>query len=209
MCLMIHKPPYAVIPESLIRIARAYDGGSSGLMGIGKDRRLLLERRHRLNVNELLVLEPELRGAEYVLHLCQPRRDDSVSSNVYPFEVTEGIYLMHSGALRLKARVPGKSDTWHLVHDLLRPLVTRWDSLFEDPSFAALWSVLEEGLRPDNRLALLGYPRRRFIIINREHRIDILWRVNLREVAARQPRARPSQAGRSSLPAAAQTAGIS
>jgi hypothetical protein len=90
-------------------------------MGIGEDSGLLLHRNFRVDVDELLALEHKLRGAEYVLHLRSHTGDGADRSNVYPFLVSDGLYLMHTGPLPIKTRVPGKSDTWHLVHDLLRP----------------------------------------------------------------------------------------
>jgi hypothetical protein len=84
---------------------------------------------------------------------------------------------MHTGALHLKTRAPGKSDTWHLVHNLLRPLAVQWHDLFEESGLPALQSLLEHGLGPDNKLVLLDYPRHRLIILHRGRGIEVegLW----------------------------------
>ena len=78
-----------------------------------------------MDVAELLGLEQQLRDTAYVLHLCKRTRGALAVDNVHPFEVSKGIYLTPTDMLRIKPRVPGKSDTSHLTHDLLRPLRTR------------------------------------------------------------------------------------
>lgn len=173
MCLIIHKPPRTVIPERLIRAARALNQDGWGLMGFDGNGDLLLYREPG-GLDELLALERELRGAEYILHLRKRTRGSSERCNLHPFEVGDGLYLMHNGTLSVKTRVPGKSDTWHLSHDVLRPLYARWPGLLMDSAFK---SLLEASLAPENKLVLLDYPHRRIVIINRHHGLDYegLW----------------------------------
>lgn len=121
MSLLIHKPAHAILTARVLRAASNLNGNCWGLMGIGEDNALLMRRHHVLDVDALVALAQALKGAEYVLHLGQNARDGA-RSNVYPFEVSDGLYLMHSGTLPLKTRVLTKSSTWHLVHDLLRPV---------------------------------------------------------------------------------------
>src|SRR3546814_4862804 len=75
---------------------------------------------------------------------------------------------MHNGTLKLKARVPGKSDTWHFVTDVLRPLAQRHAGLLSDYAFV---QILELGLRADNKLALLDQRLRR--IRSEEHTSEL------------------------------------
>src|SRR3546814_19098974 len=84
---------------------------------------------------------------------------------------------MHNGTLKLKARVPGKSDTWHFVTDVLRPLAQRHVGLLSDYAFV---QILELGLRADNKLALLDQRLRRIVIVNRAHGVEVdgLWLSN-------------------------------
>lgn len=176
----MHKPPRAVIPEDLIRIISVLHPDAWGLMGIDKDHHLLLHRGHKLDMEELLALEHALRGAEYVLHLCQRNSQAENRGNVYPFEVSAGLYLMHSGTLRLKTRIPGKSDTWHLIHQRLRPLTLHWHDLFVETGFPLLQALLENSLGRENHVVLLDHPRRRIVVMNRERGIELagLWLSN-------------------------------
>lgn len=176
MSLLIHKPARAILPARVIRAASNVNGDCWGMMGIDADGGLLMRRHHVLDVDSLLALTQALRGAEYVLHLGENAHDQE-RSNVYPFEVSEGLYLMHSGNLPLKARVLTKSSTWHLVHDLLRPLAAGWRNIFVQPIAPIFQSLLEAGFAPENKVALLDYPRKRIIVINHRHGAQVggLW----------------------------------
>jgi hypothetical protein len=176
MSLLIHKPAHAILTARVLRAASNLNGSCWGLMGIGEDNALLMRRHHVLDVDALVALAQALKGAEYVLHLGQNARDGA-RSNVYPFEVSDGLYLMHSGTLPLKTRVLTKSNTWHLVHDLLRPVAIGWRGIFTQPLAPIFQSLLEAGFAPDNKVALLDYPQRRIIVINHRHGalVDGLW----------------------------------
>jgi hypothetical protein len=180
MSLLIYKPPHTAIPENLIRAISSRNPDAWGLMGISEDHRLILRRSHRVDVDDLLTLTHELRTAEYVLHLHQRTSEGLRRCNVYPFMIGAGLYLMHSGMLDLKTRVPGKSDTWHLVHKLLLPLTVHWYSLFVEPSLPPLRALLENKIGPENHVVLLDHPRRQIIVINRGRGIEVegLWLSN-------------------------------
>src|SRR3546814_3848034 len=93
---------------------------------------------------------------------------------------------MHNGTLKLKARVPGKSDTWHFVTDVLRPLAQRHVGLLSDYAFV---QILELGLRADNKLALLDQRLRRIVIVNRAYGVEVdgLWLSNTRRSEKQTP----------------------
>jgi len=176
--MIIYKPQHVAIREDLLRAAARLNPDGWGLMGFNEGR-LRLRRHEHVNLDQLLAVERELRGAEYVLHLRQRTRGSSDASNVHPFEVSNGLYLMHNGTLHLRARVPGQSDSWHLAHDVLRPLTKHWRGLFVDPAFRAL---LEAALPKDNELVLLDHVQRSIVIVNRHHGVEFegLWLSNRR-----------------------------
>lgn len=193
MCLIIHKPAGAEIPAELLSAAAAHNADGWGLMGFDDENGLLLERHAVVNVDELIATEQALRPYEYALHLRRQTRGGSGLDNVHPFKISEGLWLMHNGTLKLRTRVPGKSDTWHLVSDLLRPLVQRHPGLLSDYAFL---QILEHGLRGENKLALLDQRLRRIVLINRHHGVELdgLWLSNTRWIDARLfPLAQPLQ----------------
>lgn len=179
MCLIIHKPAGVEIAEELLAAGAAHNPDGWGLMGFDANGRPLIQRRATVDVAELIDVERALRGSEYVLHLRRQTKGGSGLDNVHPFKVIDGVWLMHNGTLKLSARVPGKSDTWHFVTDVLRPLAQRHTGLLSDYAFV---QVLELGLRADNKLALLDQRLQRIVIVNRAHGVEVdgLWLSNTR-----------------------------
>lgn len=184
MCLIIHKPAGIAIDAELLAAAAAHNADGWGLMGLDDNGHVILERRATVRIDDLVEIERRHRSAEYVLHLRRQTRGGSGIDNVHPFRVIDGIWLMHNGTLKLDIRVPGKSDTWHFVSDVLRPLAQRYNGLLGDPAFV---QILEHGLRAENKLALLDQRQQRIVIINREHGVEVdgLWLSNTRWLDAR------------------------
>ncbi|MES2488201.1 MAG: class II glutamine amidotransferase [Pseudomonadota bacterium] len=174
MCLIIHKPRGTEIPADLLEAAVSLNRDGWGLMGFSPDGELLVERHAKVDLEQILATERKLRDSEYVLHLRKRTRGAADVDNAHPFKVTNGIYMMHNGTIKLDARVAGMSDSWHFVSEILRPLAQRHTGVLLDNAFHRL---LEIALRPENKLALLDYPARRIILINQEHgaELDGLW----------------------------------
>ncbi|NKF21684.1 class II glutamine amidotransferase [Solimonas marina] len=194
MCLIIHKPAGVEIAEELLAAAAAHNPDGWGLMGFDRNGRTRIERRRVVDVAELIDVEHSLRDSEYVLHLRRQTRGGSGIDNVHPFKVIDGVWLMHNGTLNLRTRVPGKSDTWHFVTDVLRPLAQRHAGLLSDYTFVQL---IELGLRAEHKLALLDQRLQRIVIVNRGHGVDVdgLWLSNTRWLDRElYPLARPLQA---------------
>ncbi len=80
---------------------------------------------------------------------------------------------MHSGTLSLKTRVLTKSGTWHLVHDLLRPVAIGWRDIFTQPLAPIFQSLLEAGFASVNKAALLDDPQRHITVINHRHGAEV------------------------------------
>lgn len=193
MCLIIHKQPGLRLAPKLLAAAAAHNADGWGLMGFDTGGRLLLERHATVDLKALAEAERQYRDAEYVLHLRRQTRGGSGLDNVHPFKVVDGVYLMHNGTIRLDARVPGKSDTWHVIADVLRPLAQRHPNLLSDYAFIR---VLEHGLRAENKLALLDQRLRRIVLVNRAHGVEVdgLWLSNTRWLDRRlYPLAQPLQ----------------
>ncbi len=191
MCVMVHKPADARIAEDLLDAALALNADGWGLMGFAADGRLIVERHADSDSAAIRAALARHPDAELVLHLRQRTRGTADQGNAHPFKIAEGLYLMHNGTLPLASRVAGRSDTWHLVNDLLRPLHGRHPGLLADPAFLAL---LELGLRPENKVVLLDERERRIAILNHAHgaEFDGLWLSNTRWIdRVRLPLANP------------------
>lgn len=193
MCLIIHKPAEVRIPEELISAAAVHNPDGWGVMGFAADGRTFVEKRAQVHVAEIADLLWQHRDAELALHLRRQTRGAGDLDNAHPFAFGDGLWLMHNGTLPLAPRVPGRSDSWHLAHDLLRPLAQRHPGIASDHGFLR---VLELGLKPENKAAILDKHHRRIALLNREHgaELDGLWLSSTRWIdQARFPLALPPQ----------------
>lgn len=184
MCLIIHKPAGLRIPAALLRAAIALNLDGWGLMGFDPQGRLLLERHATIDPDLLLAAEAAHVDSEFALHLRRQTRGSSGLENAHPFRVVDGLYLMHNGTLPIASASPRRSDTWHFSAEILRPLAQRHPGLFSDYAFIRL---LELGLRPQNKLALLDQRQRRIVLVNRDHGAELegLWLSNTRWIDRR------------------------
>jgi len=165
MCLIIHKPPGDRIPEDLVKAATAFNSDGWGVMGFNSAGRLILEREASTCAFAIQQFADSRIDDELVFHLRYRTRGAADKRNVQPFEIVPGLYLMHNGNLDLERRVPDRSDTWHLVTDILRPLLLRHPDLALDRGFLR---ILEFGLGSSNRVVLLHRPTRSIRILNQE-----------------------------------------
>ncbi|HET7314401.1 hypothetical protein [Salinisphaera sp.] len=170
MCLLIHKPSGVLVPDALLRAAIAFNGDGFGLMGIGADGGVIIERRVGLSIDALRDRLADLRHAEIAVHLRRRTYGAPSLSNVHPFEVDDGIYLMHNGNLRSRVAEPRQSDTWHFVRDVLRPLAQKWPGILHSEAFARL---LDSVMDPGNRMILFDARAGRLRLINRHAGIEI------------------------------------
>lgn len=194
MCLIIHKPAGRAIPADLLEAALRLNEDGFGVMGFSPASGLLIKRQTRITLEALLQFERNHRDAEYALHLRQRTRGDTEAHNLHPFKIDAQLYLMHNGTIRLPLRVAGRSDTWHFVHDVLRPLAQRRPGVLLDNAFV---QFLELALKAENKLALMDYAEHRIVLVNRHHgaELDGLWLSSTRWIdRSRLPLAAPPQA---------------
>ncbi len=188
MCVIIHKPQNAEIPQDLLAAALTLNRDGWGLMGFDAEGSVILERHAESKQVHILDALTRHRDAELVLHLRQRTRGAESIENAHPFKLAERLYLMHNGTLPLGqhggTQVAGRSDTWHFVQDVLRPLHNYYPGLMADPAFLR---VLELGLKPDNKMVLLDGRIGRIAILNRQHGAEFegLWLSNTRWIDRR------------------------
>jgi hypothetical protein len=183
MCLIVHKPAHARIPHDLLAAAARLNDDGWGLMGHDAQGRRLLERHPQLDLDELLQAEDRFAGAEYALHLRRRTRGRIDLDNTHPFEIDEGVFLMHNGTLHFDEGPAGDSDTRSFSELVLRPLSRRYPGLLIDREFLHL---LELSLTPQNKAVLYDFPRRRFDFLNHQHGAEFegLWLSSIKWVDA-------------------------
>jgi len=188
MCVVIHKPREVLIPDDLLTAALTLNHEGWGLMGFDANDDLIIERHAVSKYKQIAAALHSRRDADLVLHLRQRTRGTEGIDNTHPFKLSEHLYLMHNGTLHLGqlggSHAAGRSDTWHFVQQVLRPLHQRYSGLLGDPTFLRL---LEVALKPENKVALLDARSKRIAILNREHGAEFegLWLSNTRWIDRR------------------------
>lgn len=179
MCLIVYQPLGARVPPALLLSAAAYNPDGFGFMGFDTGRRLRVERHMQLSTAALLALAEAFAGQECAFHFRRRTSGSLQADNLHPFELADGLWLMHNGCLPLQTRIAGCSDTWHLVHDHLRPLLGHRRKLIHDRAFQ---NLLQQWLGAENRLAVLDAQTARIEILGRAAGIDWkgLWLSNMR-----------------------------
>lgn len=174
MCVILHKPAGAVIPEALLLASISLNRDGWGMMGFDPAGRLILERDVGIDRARIFNAVQLYRHSELVLHLRQITGGGSQHDNAHPLDIGNGVYLMHQGTLPLETRLPGRSDTWHFGELVLGPLLERDPGLVSDP---ALHRLLELALREQNRMVLLSTASRKIQVLNRRLGVEVegLW----------------------------------
>ena len=163
MCLIIHKPVGTPIPSTLIEAAVRFNSDGWGAMGFTAGGRTIITRWKTTQACDIQQFADMHSDDELVLHLRNRTRGAADAGNVQPFEVVAGLYLMHNGEVDMPRRLADRSDTWHLVNDLLRPLLLRHADLALDRGFLR---IFEQSLGASNRVVLMSRQARRIDILN-------------------------------------------
>ncbi|WP_347986116.1 class II glutamine amidotransferase [Methylomonas sp. AM2-LC] len=177
MCLIIHKPKGVPVQLDLLHSASQYNPHGYGLMAFTGPQKISIYRHHYTNFDELRRAYLQVEKYECVIHLRLCTRGNITRTNTHPFRVTNSIYMAHNGTLNIHCRMPGRSDSWHIVNDYLTPLLQLSPKILHNEKFQ---QHLAAKIGPNNRLVFMDVQRRKTIIINQQLGIDYqgLWLSN-------------------------------
>lgn len=179
MCLLIHKPRYAELPDQLLESAAEFNPHGYGFIGFGSDGSCVVRRSAVTDLPELRQLYEAFRDKECVIHLRYGTSGNIDFTNTHPIQITDTIYLAHNGTLNLQRHDHERSDTWHLVNDYLEPILRKRPELLRDTFFHELVTTW---CGPQNRFLFVDSAARQVVIINREQgfELDGVWLSNTR-----------------------------
>jgi Predicted glutamine amidotransferase len=179
MCLVIHKPRDIELPDALLDSAADYNPHGYGLMAFADDGDLQIIRSAETRKSELLAQYREFRDHECVIHLRYGTSGAIDGPNTHPIEITPQLYVAHNGTVNLERHVPERSDTWHLVNDYLRPILSRRPELLYDRFFQELMTTW---CGPHNKFVFMDGAQKRTVIVNRQSGFEVegLWLSNTR-----------------------------
>ncbi len=179
MCLLIHKPKNAVLPEQLLDSAAAFNPHGYGFISYDNNGKLVIRRSATTSSRELHALYEEFHPQECVIHLRYGTSGLVDFENTHPIKITDDIYLAHNGTLNMPRHTQERSDTWHLVNDYLQPILRNRPQLLHDRFFQELVS---SWCGPHNRFVFVDGAAQKTVIVNRDKgfELDGLWLSNTR-----------------------------
>jgi hypothetical protein len=179
MCLIIHKPEHATLPPLLLESAAKFNPHGYGFVVFNRDGGFSISKQKDTSIRRLNHLYNKHRDDECVIHLRYGTSGVADHTNTHPVRVTRDIYLAHNGTLNLGRHDPDRSDTWHLVNDYLKPILSRRPQLLHDPFFQ---DSVSSWLGPQNRLVFIDKSTQKVVIINRDQGFEVngVWLSNTR-----------------------------
>jgi hypothetical protein len=179
MCLLIHKPKDLELPPQLLDSAVEFNPHGFGFMSFAANGKLVIRRRYRTSRDELHELYEEFRERECVIHLRYGTSGVIDVENTHPIRITDDIYMAHNGTINMRRHTDDRSDTWHLVHDYLEPVLRNRPELLYERFFHEL---ITSWCGPHNKFVFMDGATQKTVVINREQgfEIDGLWLSNLR-----------------------------
>ncbi|MDD1620186.1 MAG: class II glutamine amidotransferase [Methylococcaceae bacterium] len=177
MCLIIHKPKGVQVHPDLLHSACQYNPHGYGLMALTGPQKISIHRHHCTNFDELRRAYMQVAKHECVIHLRLCTRGNITRTNTHPFRVTNSIYMAHNGTLNIHCRLPGRSDSWHIVNDYLTPLLQQTPKILHNEAFQ---QNLAAKIGPNNRLVFMDAQQKKTIIINQQLGVEYqgLWLSN-------------------------------
>lgn len=168
MCLLIHKP--ARTHFTYDDLANFYDANRDGVGIIRPEHNseLFIDKLVSPTLGEFIdFYDDNCAGVDVVLHLRYRTHGHVSMENTHPYEVGEGLWLAHNGILpQGNAWDRSKSDTWHFIDRILKPLVAEYGvDVYKHPKFKASMSKI---IGAGNRFVMLADGDKDPVIINRD-----------------------------------------
>jgi len=163
MCLIIHKPKHASINLELLQSASQFNPDGFGLMAFSGHQKINIVRSQATHFEELKRAYKHFAKSECVIHLRLRTRGHVNTTNTHPFRITGSIYMAHNGTLDISCRIPGRSDSWHMANDLLKPILQRSPTVLHNKSFQ---SYIAQKIGSHNRMVFMDADQQKTIIIN-------------------------------------------
>lgn len=138
MCILIHHPVGTQLTDE--HFADFYEKNPDGfgaIINVGH-KVDIIKRVGTLNEIQRLY-QKHVAGREAIIHMRWRTHGEIDLHNCHPYEVVPGLWMAHNGVLSHgNTADPSKSDTWHYINDVLRPLLLKDDQLIHEPAFQKL-----------------------------------------------------------------------
>lgn len=156
MCVIIHKPADARPSEDLLVACATNNPDGFGIMFVENGRIHTIKDPDSFRFFEVY---DAYKDRELGIHFRWKTHGEIDMENTHPYAVLEpeahdaDLWLMHNGIISIEQRDKSKSDTWHFVRYMLRPILEQTGlDVIRNKSFQTL---IEEYIGSSNKLLLL------------------------------------------------------
>lgn len=182
MCLIIHAEKS--LPDiDLMKSAHHNNSNGFGLMYLNDSNRVVTEKIVPGTFSDIeKVLERHPKDQEIGLHFRMTTKGATVPEMSHPFQILDhnkhgrDLWLMHNGpSLPVALLEDGKSDTWHFVNYILRPMLVNHPELIEEQEFIRM---LDRMIGSEKLLFL--DTKKGFVVVNKAggKSVDDMWLSN-------------------------------
>lgn len=125
MCIVIHKPAGKTLSHRMLRRAYRANPHSWGICAKDQNGNITVSKGNG-GVGDFVKAFAAVEHQEVLIHCRIATSGDKDLLNCHPFEVTDGVWMMHNGVL-MESKVPirdkTKCDSWHFATDILAPVI--------------------------------------------------------------------------------------
>lgn len=184
MCILVYQPADKRISEAMLADFHDHNPDGFGLM-FAEDGKLYTlksvpeagqsEEDHCKKVIDLY--NQHAIGRECLIHFRMRTHGDIDDANCHPYRVTDEVALMHNGVLSSSNPVDkSKSDTWHFIEYVLRPVLDSQPDLISNPEWVDFMSGL---IGTSNKFGIMN-SQGKICIVNQDSGVwhDGLWLSN-------------------------------
>ncbi|MDR2880885.1 MAG: hypothetical protein LBV29_03150 [Azoarcus sp.] len=174
MCLLVNQPAGVTFDDDFLRGVFRRNPDGIGVMW-AEDNTLHYHKELPRNKEAFVEFyRKHVAGKACAWHARMQTHGDIDIHNCHPYCVLSAadgypIFMMHNGVLRTgNSGDETKSDTWHYIHDYLRPILLKNPRFFLTPAFKAL---IEAHIGTNNKFILLD-AFGNIVTINKERGVE-------------------------------------
>ncbi len=163
MCLIIHKPQNSTVKKALLENAYQYNSDGWGVMFSSEGN---INSLKGFGLQPLIKTVKGLQDKEIFIHLRMRTHGSVDLENCHPFQVTEGMLMMHNGVINNVPDHRTKSDS-AIFAEMIKEMISKNPDIIFDQG----WQSLVENFINGSVLVFLnqqGY----FTILNHDNGIE-------------------------------------
>ena len=168
MCILIKHSAQTSFSDALLRDFFTHNPDGFGIMyGDGKK---LHVTKTMGSVEEVIQLYRDIaEGRDCVIHYRMRTHGNTDLDNCHPYRVTDDLWMAHNGVLATGNKSdPTKSDTWHFIENIIKPIAEADIDLIFDADWQAMIGTM---IGTNNKFAF-AHSDGRIAVINEKSGIN-------------------------------------